>query len=83
VRQINLATGYIKNNQTAIYSPKNQKVMKGSNLKRPNIQCLNKNELLKIKGGVIDLIILNLYLHRKEINEFMQGFVDGFKENKT
>ena len=55
----------------------------GLDLKMHNINLLSKDELTKTEGGVIDLVILQLYLHRNEINDFMRGFVDGFRENKT
>lgn len=51
--------------------------------KMHNTYLLSKDELIKTEGGVIELMILQIYLHRNEINDFMRGFVDGFRENKT
>ena len=53
------------------------------NFKSPFVEELDREKLSEVAGGLIDLFILQLYLHRHEIFDFCQGFVDGFKENKT
>ncbi len=53
------------------------------NFESPFVEELDREKLSEIAGGMIGLFILQLYLHRREINDFCQGFVDGFTENKT
>ena len=52
-----------------------------SDLKSLNVTKLNIEELKKTDGGSIEWLILHTIEGAVAVDQFMQGVVDGFKEN--
>jgi hypothetical protein len=51
-------------------------------LKVPGVTELGRKELKEVNGGTPQLALLGIKIVIA-IDSFMDGFVDGFKENKT